>query len=167
MSTQTQNNTIILGIDPGFERLGIAVLEKSTKERKEQLLHSECFKTSKNLPFEERILLIGKRINEIIKRFRPNILAIETLFFTNNQKTAMRVAETRGVILYECKKAGLKIFEATPPQIKIATTGYGKADKKQIMKMVRMLIKIDTTKESDDELDAIAIAITGLSHLGR
>ena len=77
----------------------------------------------------------------------------------------MRVGEARGVVIYECAKNGLKIFEASPPQIKIATTGYGKADKKQVMKMVKILIKIDSKKESDDELDAIAIALTGLAHL--
>jgi crossover junction endodeoxyribonuclease RuvC len=93
------------------------------------------------------------------------MLAIETLFLTTNQKTVMHVAESRGVVIYEAIKAGLKIFEASPPQIKIATTGYGKADKEQVMRMVKMLVKIDNTKKSDDELDAIAIALTGFAHL--
>ena len=76
----------------------------------------------------------------------------------------MHVAEVRGVVIYECKSHGLKIFEASPPQIKIATTGYGKATKEQIMKMVKMLVDIDNTKKSDDELDAIAIALTASAH---
>lgn len=148
----------ILGIDPGFERLGIAILEKNGK--KETVLFSECFKTSAKLEFSERLNLIGEEVKKIIKKYGPKVLAIETLFFTTNQKTVMHVAEARGVVIYECAKAGMKIFEASPPQIKIATTGYGKANKEQVMKMVRLLVDIEKTKKSDDELDAIAIALT-------
>ncbi|MEK7572243.1 MAG: crossover junction endodeoxyribonuclease RuvC [Patescibacteria group bacterium] len=155
----------ILGIDPGFERLGIAILEKNKSDKKEKILFSECFKTSAKLAFPERLLLIGKEIEKIIKKYKPEILSIETLFFTTNQKTAMHVAEARGVVMYECVKAGLKIFETSPLQIKIATTGYGKADKKQVIKMVKILVKMDNSKESDDELDAIAIALTAFAHL--
>ncbi|MDP9249190.1 MAG: crossover junction endodeoxyribonuclease RuvC [bacterium] len=154
----------ILGIDPGFERLGIAVLERAPGQ-KEVVLFSECFKTSANIEFPERLRLIGERVREIIKKYNPEILAIETLFMTTNQKTVMRVAEARGVVLYEAARADLRMFEATPPQIKIATTGYGKSDKAQMIKMVKILVKIDESKKSDDELDAIAIALTGLAHL--
>lgn len=152
----------ILGIDPGFERLGIAVLEK---DKKEKVLFSECFKTSPKLEFSDRLLLIGKEIKDTIKKYKPEILAIETLFLTNNQKTVMHVAEVRGVAIYEASMLGLRIFEASPPQIKIAVTGYGKADKGQVMKMVKMLLNIDNKKESDDELDAIAIALTALASI--
>ena len=156
---------IILGIDPGFERLGIAVLEKNKGEKKEKVLFSECFKTSAKLEFPKRLFLIGKEIKNIIKKFKPEVLAIETLFLTTNQKTVMHVAEVRGVIIYEASLAGLKIFEASPPQIKIAITGYGKANKEQVMKMVKILVDIDNTKKSDDELDAIAVALTAFAHL--
>ena len=155
----------ILGIDPGFERLGIAVLEKNKADRKERILFSECFKTEARLPFSERLNLIGGRIRNVIKDHKPDILAIETLFLNTNQKTVMRVAEARGVVIYEAAHAGLRIFEASPPQIKVATTGYGKADKAQIIKMVKMLIDVDEKKKSDDELDAIAIALTAFAHL--
>jgi len=148
----------ILGIDPGFERLGIAILEKVGN--KEQLLFSECFKTSTKLEFPERLELIGNEIRRVLKKYKPEMLAIETLFLNTNQKTAMRVAETRGVIIYECQKANLHIFEASPPQIKTAVAGYGKANKDQVMKMVRILTKIEKTKTSDDELDAVAAALT-------
>ena len=154
----------ILGIDPGYERLGIAVLEKN-KPGKEVVLYSECFKTSPTLPFHERLVLVGKKIQEIIETYKPEVLSIETLFLNTNQKTAMNVAEARGVVVYESSKAQLKIFEATPLQIKIATTGYGRADKKDVMKMVRLLVKVENSKTSDDELDAIAIALTGFAHL--
>lgn len=153
----------ILGIDPGFERLGIAVLEKNTG--KEKIFFSECFKTSPKLDFPERLILIGEEIKKVLKKYKPTVLAIETLFLTTNQKTVMRVAEVRGVVIYECRSAGMKIFEASPPQIKIATTGYGKANKEQIMKMVKILVEIDNSKKSDDELDAIAIALTASAHL--
>jgi crossover junction endodeoxyribonuclease RuvC len=155
----------ILGIDPGYERLGIAILEKDKTTRKENLIFSECFKTSAKSEFPERLFLIGEKLEEILKKYKPDVLSIETLFFTNNQKTVMRVSETRGLIIYLAKKFGLKIFEATPLQIKISTTGYGKASKDQVMKMVKMLINVDKTKKSDDELDAIAIALTASAHL--
>lgn len=155
---------IILGIDPGFERLGIAILEKNRGDRRERVLFSECFKTSPKLEFSERLNLLGEEVQTVIKKYKPELLSIETLFLTTNQKTVMRVAETRGVVIYEASRAGLKIFEASPPQIKIATTGYGKSDKAQIIKMVKMLVDIDNSKKSDDELDAIAIAITGFAH---
>jgi crossover junction endodeoxyribonuclease RuvC len=155
---------IILGIDPGFERLGICLLEKLPGQ-KEAVLFSECFKTSAGLEFPERLGLIGKEVCRVIKKYKPEVLSIETLFLTTNQRTAMHVAETRGVVLYEAAKAGLRIFEAAPGQIKIATTGYGRSDKAQMIKMVKMLVKIDESKKSDDELDAIAIALTALAHL--
>ena len=156
--------TRILGIDPGFERLGIAVLEK-IKQGKEQVIFSECFKTSAKLEFAERLRLIGEEIKKIIKKYQPEVLAIETLFLNTNQKTVMRVAEARGVVVYEAAQAGLRIFEATPLQIKVATTGYGRSDKTQINKMVKLLVEIEKNKTSDDELDAVAIALTAFPHL--
>lgn len=154
----------ILGIDPGFERLGVAILEKASG--REQVLFSECFKTSSKLDFPERLALIGEEVKRVIKKYRPEVLAIETLFLSTNQKTAMRVAEARGVLIYEAKQAGLRIFDATPLEIKMATTGYGRADKAQMIKMVKILANVDKNKQSDDELDAVAIALTAFAHLG-
>ncbi|MEK7219235.1 MAG: crossover junction endodeoxyribonuclease RuvC [Patescibacteria group bacterium] len=155
----------ILGIDPGFERLGIAILEKNKNDKRERVIFSICFKTSSKLPFNERLFLIGIEVKKIIKKYQPEILAIETLFLNTNQKTVMRVAEARGVVVYEASCAGLKVFEASPPQIKMATTGYGRADKTQITKMVKILVDIEKNKTSDDELDAIAIALTAFTHI--
>lgn len=154
----------ILGIDPGFERLGIAVLERD-KNSKEQVIFSECFKTSAKLEFAKRLNLLGEEVKKVTKKYKPEVLAIETLFLNTNQKTVMRVAEARGVVVYEAAQAGLKIFEATPIQIKVATTGYGRANKDQINKMVKILVEIEENKKSDDELDAIAIALTAFAHL--
>ena len=156
---------IILGIDPGFERLGIAVLEKKQGGKKECVLFSECFKTSAKLEFAERLLLLGNEVNKIIEQYKPEVLAIETLFLNTNQKTVMHVAEARGVVIYEAIKGGLKVFESSPPQIKMATTGSGSADKAQVIKMVKMLVDIDENKKSDDEMDAIAVALTAFAHL--
>ncbi len=149
----------IISIDPGYERLGLAIIEKE-KNQKEVLLFSECFKTSAKLPHHERLALIGDRILEVIKKWKPEQLATEKLFFAGNQKTALLVAEARGVILYTGSSLGLEIFEYRPNEIKIAITGYGSAQKKQMMDMTRKLIKIDSKTNSDDELDAIAIGLT-------
>lgn len=149
----------IISIDPGYERLGLAIIEKG-KNQKEVLLFSECFKTSAKLPHHERLALIGDRIKEVIKKWKPEHLATEKLFFAGNQKTALLVSEARGVILYTGSSLGLEIFEYRPNEIKIAITGYGSAQKKQMMDMTRKLIKIDSKTNSDDELDAIAIGLT-------
>jgi len=152
----------ILAIDPGFERMGVAILDKSLKP-KHDLVYSECFKTSAKIPFHERLTLIGNELENIIKKYKPEALAIEKLYFTTNQKTVMGVSEARGVMVYTASKNGLNIFEYTPPQIKIAVTGYGKSTKDMVISMVRKLIEIKTETNSDDELDAIAIGITCLA----
>ena len=152
----------IIAIDPGFERLGIAILERALNG-KHIVVYSECFKTSPKISFAERLVLIGEKIENIIEKHKPSALSIEKLYLTNNQKTVMNVAEARGVVLYIAKRCNLDIFEYSPPQIKVAVTGYGKADKKMVMDMVRKLVKIDSKVKSDDELDAIAIGLTMLA----
>ncbi len=155
---------LILGIDPGFERLGIALVEKE-KGQKEKLIFSECFHTSKEKEFVDRLLLLGGKIEEILLQYKPTILSIETLYIETNQKTGMRVSEARGVILYLARKYGLEIYEYTPLQIKSAITGYGKADKKSVMLMIPKLIEISNSRKMlDDELDAIGIALTCTAH---
>ncbi len=149
----------ILAIDPGYERLGIAILEKELKQ-KEVLIYSECFKTSAKLPHHERLTLIGNKIKEIIKKYKPEALATERLFFSGNQKTALLVAEARGVILYSGSSLELPIFEYDPNAIKIAITGYGRSEKRQMIDMVKKLILVDKKTNSDDEFDAIAIGLT-------
>lgn len=148
----------IISIDPGYEKLGVAILEKESG--KEKVLYSTCFKTSSKEKFEDRLLLLGREVKKIIKKWKPKALAIETLYFTTNQKTAIRVAEARGVVLYEAIQEGLAINEFTPLEVKVAVTGYGKADKKQIMDMTKRLIVVSKNVVSDDELDAIAIGLT-------
>lgn len=150
---------ILLSIDPGYERLGIAIIDKNLKE-KEILVFSECFKTSSKLPHHKRLAFIGNRIKEVIEKYKPETLATEKLFFSGNQKTALLVAEARGVILYTGSSLGLSVFEYTPADIKIAVTGYGKSEKRQIIDMVKKLIVVTSNTKSDDEFDAIAIGLT-------
>ena len=157
------NNMKVLAIDPGVERVGIAVVEK-IGGAKETLIYSDCFKTSSKLPHPERLTLIGTEIARIIKEYKPQALAIEKLYFETNVTTAMAVSEARGVILYEAARCGMPIFEYTPLEIKVAVTGYGKSDKKAVMYMVPKLIKLPDQKMIDDEMDAIAIALTCFAH---
>ncbi len=153
----------IISIDPGYERVGIAIIEK-VKSGRELLIHSECFKTSPKIPHADRLSKKKKKIEELIKRFSPDELAIETLFFSGNQKTALLVSESRGVIISVCKSAGLNTFEYGPGEIKLAVTGYGKSSKDAVMRMVPKLIEIDSERKqsikNDDEYDAIAVGLT-------
>lgn len=152
----------IISVDPGFERVGISVIEKNEKS-KEILLFSECFKTSPKETLPNRLKNIGKEINKIIKKYKPTELAIEKLYLTTNQKTVMGVSEARGVIIYCAKINNLEVFEYTPPQIKVAVTGYGRADKKMIGSIVPKLIQIKKPIKYDDEIDGIAIGLTHLA----
>ncbi|MFZ2303739.1 MAG: crossover junction endodeoxyribonuclease RuvC [Minisyncoccia bacterium] len=151
----------IIAVDPGYERIGIAVLEK---DKKETLLFSECFKTKADLQFVDRLKLLGQKVAQIIEGYHPEELAIENLFIETNQKTAMRVAEARGAILYQARILGLEVYEYTPLQIKVAVTGYGKATKTQVMTMVKKLVSGAEAIKQDDEMDAIAIGLTHFAH---
>ncbi|MEK7463732.1 MAG: crossover junction endodeoxyribonuclease RuvC [Patescibacteria group bacterium] len=151
----------ILGIDPGYDRVGIAVIEGKT------LLYSECFTTSAKNDFHVRLKEVGKKISDIIKKFSPDTMAIESLFITKNQKTAMKVAEARGVISYEACLKDIPIYEYTPPQIKVAVTGHGGSDKMAIIKMIPLLIKMEAKRALDDEYDAIAVALTCQAHTAK
>lgn len=153
----------IIGIDPGYERVGIAIIEKE-RGQKENLLYSDCFKTSAKLDLNERLLLIGKEIESLIKKYSPEKLAIENLFFQSNKKTAMGVSQARGTIIFVAKSNNLEILEYTPLQIKNATTGYGKATKDQVFSMVKQLINIPEEVKQDDEIDAIAVGLTAFAH---
>ncbi len=150
----------VISIDPGYERLGIAILEKNAGSKKEELLYSSCFMTPKTLPHSGRLELVGKELEKIILEYKPEALATETLFFSKNTKTALQVAETRGVILFQAASLGLQIAEFSPVAIKIAVTGYGKSDKDQVINMVGKLISISKKIKYDDEFDAIAIGLT-------
>ena len=154
---------IVLGIDPGYDRVGIAIVKHSSNNKKAEVVYSECFLTQKTDDLNTRILAISTKVSDVIEKHKPNRLSIEKLYFTNNQKTAMGVAEARGVIINKAKEFSMSVDEYTPPQIKLAITGYGKADKKAVWHMTKALAEIKTEVEYDDEMDAIAIAFTSLA----
>lgn len=146
-----------IAIDPGYDRIGIAVFEGET------LLHSECF-IPDTKEFTERLVLTNKRIQELTLEFKPEVLAMETLFFSKNVKTALQVAEARGAIILTASQAGLTLKEYSPQEVKIAVTSSGNADKKQVIDMVERLLKLEPKKRLDDEYDAIAVGICHQAH---
>ncbi len=149
----------ILGIDPGYDRLGIAIIEKP-KKGKEVLIYSDCLQTSIKDTIYERFEQIGAEMSRVIDTFKPDALALETLFISKNQKTAMRVSEARGIIMYEAICNKVPVFEYTPLQIKVAVTSDGKSDKERVIKMVQILVDMPKKVTRDDEYDAIAVALT-------
>ena len=147
----------VLGIDPGFARVGFGIIDYVNG--KEIYIYSECFETSSKDPFHIRLRALGVKTKALCEEWRPDAVAVETLFFEKNQKTAMHVAEARGVLVYESSQMA-HVTEYTPLQIKMALTGYGKATKDQVTFMVEKIISLPLGVRLDDELDALAIAIT-------
>jgi crossover junction endodeoxyribonuclease RuvC len=159
----------IIGIDPGYERLGIAVIDQPSpaagygSAQKNNVVFSTCIRTSAKLSMPDRLHEIGTALSQIIKEHAPDEGAIEELYFGKSAKTGMLVAEARGVIQYVLRAAGVPVFQYHPSAIKIAITGNGNAKKEDILFMLPKLIDLSATKKLDDELDAIAVAITHLS----
>lgn len=165
-SSRTPSNNdrplVVLGIDPGYGRLGISVIEKRRAE-KEALLFSTCIETDKGDDIYDRFKDIGKEVSCVLDKYKPEEMAMESLFIAKNQKTAMRVAEVRGIIIYEAVKRNIAVHEYSPLQIKSAITGDGASDKMRMIKMIGLLIDIKNKDALDDEYDAIAVALTHLS----
>ncbi len=151
-----------LGIDPGYDRLGVAIIEKI--DGHETVLFSRCIMTDKKASIPERLLSAGNELTTIIETYQPNLLGIETIFFNKNVKTAIGVAEARGMVLYIAKQAGCDVCELSPQQVKIAVTGYGNSDKQAVWEMVKRLIRKVPEKALDDEYDAIAVGVAALAH---
>ena len=151
----------VLAFDPGFERLGVAILER--ENGREKLLHSACLHTDAKLPFSERLRALGLETEALIKRWGPDAVALENIYFEKNAKTALNVARVMGMLVYIAAAHGILIYEYTPLQVKVAITGWGKSDKAAVAMMVSKLVSIPTKKRLDDELDAIAIGLTCLA----
>lgn len=151
----------VLAIDPGFGRCGMAVMEK--QGGKEVLIYSDCIETAAGDPFPDRLAAVADAAARLAAEYRPDCMALEKLFVTKNQKTAMQVAEVRGALLQVAAVAGLSIAEYTPGQIKQAAAGWGGADKAAVARMIHALVKIDKEIRRDDEYDAIAVGITHLA----
>jgi crossover junction endodeoxyribonuclease RuvC len=148
---------IILGIDPGIGRTGWGVIVRNGSKTKS--LDHGCIETEAGLPIERRLRIICEAITQIIKKYKPQALGIEELFFNTNAKTALIVGQARGAIIVTAANMGLEVHSYTPLQVKTAITGYGRAEKNQMGKMVKMLLGLDSIPKPDDTVDALACAL--------
>lgn len=152
----TSKQKLILGIDPGFAITGWGIIKK--RRDTADLVSFGVIKTKAIESFSQRLKTLSQELDKIIKKYQPDILAIEDLFFYNNAKTAIKVGEARGAIILTAVNNGLPVYNFTPLQVKQAVAAYGRAEKKQIQKMVKVLLKLKTLPQPDDAADALAIA---------
>ena len=150
----------VIGIDPGTGRMGWAVVEGNSA--KQQLVACGCFETESNSAAAIRLAILHGKLEEVVNEFKPEVAAIEDLFFFKNAKTVIKVAEARGMVLTLMTLNGLTVFNYTPLQVKQTITGYGRAEKKQVELMVKSMLHITQDVKPDDAADAVAI---GLTHL--
>ena len=148
---------IILGVDPGYAIVGIGVIEY--KGNRFRMLEYGAITTPAGMPTPQRLQKIYQEMVRYLHKYQPDAVAVEELFFNSNQKTAITVAQARGVIIISVVNAGIPLYEYTPLQIKQAVTGYGRADKQQIQNMVKMLLNLTVIPKPDDAADALAAAI--------
>jgi len=147
---------IILGIDPGTAATGFGIIKKNAKLKP---VEYGCIKTATSLTTAERLKELHNQLNLLIKKHKPDMVAVEDIFFFKNLKTAVKVSQARGVILLTAAKSKIPIFECTPLQVKQATTSYGRAEKIQVQKMVKTLLNLKEIPKPDDAADALAVAI--------
>lgn len=148
---------VILGIDPGYAIVGYGIIR--TERGRYMPLEHGAVVTKAGQDFNRRLEIVYDGIAEVLQKWRPEAVSLEKLFFQNNQKTAIGVAEARGVILLAAQKARVPVFEYTPLQVKLAVTGYGQAQKPQVMEMTRRLLCLKEVPKPDDTADALAMAI--------
>lgn len=149
----------ILGIDPGFDRTGFGIIE--TSGNKCIWIYHGCLQTKSSSDFSFRLQQVRDGVAKALEHFKPDVVAIEQLFFQTNVKTAIKVGMARGVIFLAIADTGIPMIELTPNQVKQGLTGWGKADKKQVQEMVRSTLNLKTIPKPDDAADALAIAIVG------
>ncbi len=149
-----------LGLDPGYGRMGYAVIEEAQSGW--SLVDVGCVETSAGLPFERRLLDVRRALVALLEKWRPDEASVETLYFSKNVKTAMQVAEARGVLRVTLAEAGVAAFEIAPNAVKLALTGSGSAPKEQVARMVVRLLGLKAAPEPDDAADAVALALAGL-----
>lgn len=144
----------ILGVDPGYGRLGWGVIEA------EAVIGCGCLETKAGLAEERRLEQLFEQLEAIIKNFKPKAMAVEKLFWFKNQTTVFGVAQSRGIILLAAAKGHIPVFSYTPLQVKQAVTGYGRAEKNQVQQMVKSILKLTALPKPDDVADALAVALT-------
>lgn len=149
----------ILGIDPGIGRTGWGVIEKQGEQKALTVAYG-CLETTKETALSIRLKEIYQGLTEIIAKYEPKALAVEELFFNVNTKTALVVGQARGVVLLVAANNDIPVFTYTPLQVKMGVAGYGRAEKKQVGEMVKLLLKLKAVPKPDDTADALAIALT-------
>jgi len=154
-----------LGIDPGYGRLGFGLI--SSDGRNNKIIDSGLIATTPQKCWEDRLYEVAVRVEAILKERKPDGVILEKIFFSRNQKTALKISEIKGVILYLAKKHKIPVLEFSPNELKLGITGYGLADKKQVQYAVKMLLKDKDISKFDDVFDALALALLGASHLVR
>ena len=147
----------ILGIDPGFATVGFGLVE--AERGQVHMVTYGAITTPAGLPLSRRLYQIGTDMEDLISQLKPDVISIEELFFNTNITTGIAVAHGRGVILYAAEKCGIPLYEYTPSQVKLAVTGYGKAEKRQVMEMTKRLLKLKSVPRPDDAADALALAL--------
>ena len=148
---------VILGIDPGVATIGFGVIR--AERGKNTLLQYGVITTPAGIPLSRRLVQISEDMEQLIRQFKPEEMAVEELFFSKNITTGIAVAHGRGVILLAAEKLGVPVFEYTPMQVKQAVVGYGAAQKRQVMLMTQRLLNMKEVPKPDDAADALAIAI--------
>ena len=147
----------ILGIDPGFATIGFGLVEAERGQAR--MVTYGAITTPAGLPLSRRLYQIGTDMEDLIGQLKPEVISIEELFFNTNITTGINVAQARGVILCAAEKCGIPLYEYTPSQVKLAVTGYGKAEKRQVMDMTKRLLKLKAIPRPDDAADALALAL--------
>jgi len=151
------NKKIILGLDPGFADTGFGLLHKDKNGL--QFIAAGSIQTSRDKKFSERLVIIYQEIKKLIKKYKPDIIGIEKLYFARNVKTALDVAQARGVVILASEEYNIDIVEFSPVQVKQAVTSHGGANKKQVGLMVKTILNLKEIPHPDDAADALAIAI--------
>jgi len=154
----------ILGIDPGYATIGYGVIDYN--KNRFSVVGYGAVTTPAGIPFERRLSDIYNDMNELIKKYSPDEMSIEKLYFNTNTTTAIDVAEARGVILLAAYGGGVKIAEYTPLQVKQSITGYGRAEKRQVMEMVKGFLGLERVPKPDDTADALALAVCHANYSG-
>lgn len=152
---------VVLGLDPGTSTIGYGLIEKDGAFLK--ILEFGCITTPPRTPADLRLPTIYEEIKKIIKKYGPGLVAVESLFSAKNTKTVIEVSQSRGVLLLAAGEAGIPVVTFSPPAVKLAVTGYGRADKGQVQRMVAQILKMATIPEPDDAADALAIAICAVN----
>ena len=155
---------IILGIDPGTAHTGFGVINKIQNPKSKTQNRLKCLdygliQTNPGSPAAERLKILYNELNKLIRKHKPKILAVENVYFFKNLKTAMPVSQAKGVILLAAAKKKIPVYEFTPLQVKMTITGYGRAEKKQVQKMIKVLLNLKEIPRPDDAADALGVAI--------